>query len=93
MFRQEGTFFRKWLWDFIGGFDKNLKYAADWDLWRRFADKAELVHFPGPIAAFRLRTGQISGTEINKYMDEVEFVVPCPKIDQRPQNGFLQKKE
>jgi glycosyltransferase involved in cell wall biosynthesis len=73
--QQEGTFFRKWLWDIVGGFDLNLKYAADWDLWRRFAEHAELVHFPGPLAAFRLRRGQISANQ-NNYMGEIDSVVP-----------------
>jgi glycosyltransferase involved in cell wall biosynthesis len=76
--QQEGTFFRKWLWNIAGGFDGNLKYAADWDLWRRFAAHAELVHFPGPIAAFRLRRGQISANE-NNYMSEIDTVVPSAK--------------
>ena len=77
--QQEGTFFRKHLWDEVGGFNKKLKYAADWDLWRRFAREAELVHFPGPLAAFRLRPGQISGTNINAYRDEIDNIVSSEK--------------
>ena len=73
--QQEGTFFRKWLWDIADGFNKNLNYAADWDLWRRFAYHAELVHFPLPSGAFRLRRGQLSSCQ-NTYKDEIDSIIP-----------------
>jgi len=51
-------FWRRSLWEKVGGFDLNLKYAADFKLWTEFAKHADLVGVSVPLAAFRWRPGE-----------------------------------
>ena len=54
------TFLRRdWL-EQAGGFDENLKYAMDYDLWLRLAQLGDPVVIPGALAAFREHTGSLS---------------------------------
>ncbi|CAK7051983.1 MAG: hypothetical protein DELT_01084 [Desulfovibrio sp.] len=75
--QQEGTFWRKRLWDAAGGLDPQYRLAGDWDLWRRMAKHADYVQLPEPIAAFRKRAGQLS--EGSAYNEEVERMLPLQK--------------
>jgi hypothetical protein len=59
--QQESTFWRKRLWDRAGGEDPTFQLAGDWDLWRRFAQHAELFHLDRQLGAFHFRRGQKSG--------------------------------
>ena len=72
--QQEGTFWRKRLWDAAGGLDTTMRLAGDFDLWRRFAAHADLWHFMGPLASFRRRSGQLS-EDAGKYCGEIDQVV------------------
>ncbi|MGI6656841.1 MAG: hypothetical protein ACOX5Z_08490 [Desulfobulbus sp.] len=58
--QQEGTFWRKRLWDAAGGLNSNLRLAGDWDLWRRMARHAPYIQLPWHMGAFRRRPGQLS---------------------------------
>ncbi len=51
--QQESMFWRKSLWDKVGGLDLNYKYAADFELWTRFAKHADLYSVTAPLAGFR----------------------------------------
>ncbi len=73
--QQEGLFWRKWLWDAAGGVDTSLKLAGDWDLWRRFAAHAPLIHAPFPLGAFRVRAGQLS-SNLCGYLHDVDARLP-----------------
>ena len=78
--QQEGTFWRKWLWDKVGGIDDELELAGDWDLWRRFARYTDIVQVDFPLGAFRQREGQMSLRNNGKsYREEIESVVPFKK--------------
>ena len=76
--QQEGTFWKKWLWDKVDGLNANLKYVGDWDLWRRFAQHMPLVQFPFATGAFAIRGGQLSQEE-NNYNEEMNGIVPETK--------------
>jgi len=75
--QQEGTFFRKWLWDAalpeqtIG----TLKLAGDWNLWRVFAHKASFVQFAPSLGGFRRREGQLFAAQRENYMGEIAALV------------------
>jgi glycosyltransferase involved in cell wall biosynthesis len=56
--QQESMFWRRRLWDRAGGLNLDLGYAADFDLWRRFAEHAELHSVTAPLALFRQRPGE-----------------------------------
>jgi hypothetical protein len=81
--QQESMFWRRSLWDKVGGLDLALSYAADFDLWRRFAEHAELVSVSVPLALFRQRPGeQRSSTGLDAYEAEVRSV--CHRLKQPP---------
>lgn len=68
---QEGTFWRRSLWDRAGGLDTTLKSAGDWDLWRRFAQFAALAKMEMVLGYHRLHRGQLSENR-QKYYSEVD---------------------
>lgn len=72
--QQEGTFWTKSLWEESGGYiDQNLKLAFDFELWCRLARQSEIVQLVHPLAAFRVRPGQLS-SNVSLYRDEVRAV-------------------
>ncbi len=73
--QQEGTFWRKRLWDAAGGLNTKLRLAGDFDLWCRFANHAEMWHFQGPLASFHRRPGQLS-EDFGRYAREMDALVP-----------------
>lgn len=78
--QQESMFWRRRLWQRAGGLDLTLRHAADFDLWRRFAEHAELVSVAAPLALFRQRPGvQRSSTGRAPYAEEVDRV--CRDLD------------
>lgn len=50
---------RRRLFDEAGGFDCNLSTAADWDMWRRIACRAEVDVAREPLVKYRLRAGSM----------------------------------
>lgn len=73
--QQESMFWRKSLWDKTDGLNLDLLLAADFDLWTKFAEHAELVPVDIPLAAFRERPGeQRSSSQDDEYLSEVRSV-------------------
>lgn len=94
--QQESTFWRKRLYDRAGGLDTTLRLAADWDLWRRFARQAELVHLRRQLGAFTVRPGQLSADkgayrlEVARALAAVPARYPAPPytvLESRPEDG------
>jgi glycosyltransferase involved in cell wall biosynthesis len=57
--QQDCTFFRRSLWERAGGcFDPDEPLAADFELWLRFFDHAELYAVASPLAAYRVHPDQ-----------------------------------
>jgi glycosyltransferase involved in cell wall biosynthesis len=80
---QEGTFWRKWLWDKAGGIDTTFQFAGDWDLWRRFAQHSELIQVAYPLGAFRKQNSQLSAQDGGSlYREEIDASVPLSKRQQ-----------
>ncbi|MCZ7544619.1 MAG: glycosyltransferase [Anaerolineae bacterium] len=50
---QPAAFFRREVWQAVGGLDARLHYAMDWDLWLRMAQKTEVRKLPATLARFR----------------------------------------
>lgn len=71
---QETTFWRKSLIDEVGLLNEELKVAADYDLWIRFAKNSELYSINTLLGAFRMHEGQLSGNK-DRYYNE------CQKIE------------
>lgn len=79
--QQEGTFFRRWLWNSID--PRNtiapMKLAGDWNLWRLMAHKASLVQTHMPLGGFRISDAQLSARLRDKYMAEIDALIPEDK--------------
>lgn len=95
--QQEGIFWKKELWDKAGGLNLDLKYAADWDLWRRFAGCSMPVQTKFPLATYRKRPGQISEQHMDFYLEEIEGNAPFEErkkklsaLAENPQNLWIQ---
>jgi glycosyltransferase involved in cell wall biosynthesis len=69
--QQESTFWRRDLWEEAGGrLDTSFDYAADFDLWMRFANLADVYCVNSPLAAFRRHGDQKSSKDMKRYIDQ-----------------------
>lgn len=75
--QQEGTFFRKWLWNSVD--PKNtvapMKLAGDWNLWRLMASKASFAQVSFPLGGFRVSPQQLSARLREKYLAEIDSII------------------
>ncbi len=87
--QQEGTFWTRSLWEKSGGYiDENLTVAFDFELWCRMARHSEIVQLVHPLAAFRVRPGQLS-SNVGLYRDEVKAVRrQLPSTSRSSSNGI-----
>lgn len=74
--QQEATFWRRSLWERVGGrLDESLRLAADFELWARFhRSGARLYGVRVPLASFRLHDNQLS-QDSRGYTDEARRVL------------------
>lgn len=74
--QQESTFWKRELWEVAGSkIDEDLKLAGDFELWFRFFQAEKLYNCQLTFGAWRKRKGQLSGTQMHKYLDEVFAVI------------------
>lgn len=67
--QQESTFWRRSLWDKVGGrIDTQWSLAGDFDLWMRFARQAEVYSLPVPLAGFRRHARQKTRLQMEEYL-------------------------
>lgn len=90
--QQEGTFFRKSLWDKCKHILKKYRYAGDWALWREFAMNAEYYQCDTPLGAFCIREGQLSSALREKYDQEIESSVSTLARDNAFRELFEQRR-
>jgi ADP-heptose:LPS heptosyltransferase/GT2 family glycosyltransferase len=63
---QETLFWRKRIWDRVGGIDPSFQFALDWDLLARFQQaKAKIVRVPYFLGAFRVHRDQKTSQHIH----------------------------
>lgn len=74
--RQEGSFWRRGLWDACGPLDESLHYTMDYALWRRFAARASLVNVSSILAAYRFQPMQKTG-DLDPYYKEAGVRLPA----------------
>jgi len=79
--QQEGTFFKRSLWDKVNKTDgfANLQYAGDWNLWRQFSQYTDIYQFKYPLASFSIIEGQLSQTARLDYEKETETIISKEK--------------
>lgn len=73
--QQESMFYKKSLWDKVGGLNLEYKLAGDFELWIRMAKEASIVSVNIPLAAFRNDFNSRSKKYVNIYEDEVSKIV------------------
>jgi glycosyltransferase involved in cell wall biosynthesis len=67
---QETLFWRRAMWEKVGGVDASFHFALDWDLLVRFRDVgARIVRLPRFLAGFRVHDAQKTVQEINSTGD------------------------
>ncbi|AFZ21370.1 glycosyltransferase family 2 protein [Allocoleopsis franciscana] len=70
--QQESTFWRRNLWQRVGGFiASEFSLAGDFDLWSRFYSHADLYGTPSPLGGFRYQPNQRS-RQLEKYLVEAQ---------------------
>lgn len=73
--QQESTFWRRSLWEKVGGaIDSSLRYAGDFDLWARFYKYADLYGVATPLGCFRYHAEQKTSKDGAGYLAEAEEV-------------------
>lgn len=83
--QQEGSFWRRSLWDKAGGrLDTRWRHAADFELWTRFWRHAEPVGLRSVLAVFAQRPGQISAAAA--YRDEVQAILSKARAEANHQD-------
>jgi glycosyltransferase involved in cell wall biosynthesis len=79
--QQESTFFSKKLFFDVGGqFNIRYRYAADYELWCRFFQKAKLYYVNTIIGSFCRHSGQISERYNKEYYREVNEIRTAYKM-------------
>lgn len=73
--QQESMFYKKSLWDSVGGLNLDYELASDFELWLKFADKTDIVAVNLPLAAFRIDYNSRSKRLVNDYEKEVISVL------------------
>jgi hypothetical protein len=76
-FQQEGTFFRRELWQNVIEKEKfrSLRLAGDWYLWWQLAKSAEVYLVAEPLGVFCKTEAQLS-SDLNKYREEIDAILP-----------------
>lgn len=72
---QPEVFFRRTLWEKVGGFDTAYHLAFDYDFWVRcFRAGARVAHLPATLTRFRLHAGQKSAAA-ESAADEIRAIL------------------
>ena len=72
--QQESTVWSRVLWELAGGYvDASMQFAADFELWRRFASHTDLCLADVLIAGFRMQAQRKTASHMAQYYDEVDL--------------------
>ena len=73
--QQESVFWRRSLWEKAGPLRTDLRFAADYELWTRFAEHAELVAASCVLSGFYVRKTNRHRENLKSYFSEMDQVV------------------
>lgn len=74
--QQESTFWRRSLFERVGGKVRgDIGFAADFDLWARFFESADLYALAVPLGGFRIHGSQKTGRDMERYLREATSVL------------------
>jgi glycosyltransferase involved in cell wall biosynthesis len=79
--QQESVFWRRSLWEKTGAYLNGSTYplAADFELWARFFQHADLYTVPVPLGGFRYHCNQRSVIQAEQYIAEAQQVLDAYK--------------
>ena len=90
--QQESCFWRRSLWDAVGGLDTTYQLAADFDLWMRFARLQPLYSARAALSGFMSWGGNRSVLHRAAYEQEIERIVErMPAEDRRLRQQLLRR--
>lgn len=69
---QDGVFFRRYAYEAVGGLNRTLKFAGDYDLWLKLSAKYKFTRSDNHVSCFRVRAGQLS-LQMEKYYAEMQL--------------------
>lgn len=87
--QQELTFWRRSLWEKVGGLDTSYQYAGDFDLWGRFFQHAKLFVVDVPLGCFRRHDAQKTSAAYQRYQEEA--LQAFAKLGGKAPNAVAQK--
>lgn len=95
--QQESSFWRRGLYEEVGGIDKGYKLAGDYALWVKFAQKEKLYSLNTVLAGFRVHGGQKSENR-EAYCDEAHNLSLLEELINKLKwykivNYYLKRKE
>jgi glycosyltransferase involved in cell wall biosynthesis len=74
--QQESTFWRRGLWEKAGAsMETNLRVAADFELWARFFQHADLYAVGVPLGCFRFQKESFTSSKMDSYLEECRSVL------------------
>lgn len=87
-FQQEGTFVTGFLWKkaLSQGIFNGFRLAGDWQLWKFMASQTQYYQLKWPLAAFRMREGQLTQVRKQDYQSEIDTALD---LEQRHQSVKL----
>ena len=93
---QETLFFRRSIYEAVGGLDSSFQFALDWDLLARFQQaKARIVRLPYFLGCFRLHSEQKTSQHIHTQgfdeMTRIRTRIHGPVIDPAKIDHFARK--
>ena len=88
--QQEGSFWKHTLWERVGGVNKDLKLAGDWDLWRRFAAHCDSLLAPYAFGVFRFSHSRLS-KDLDPYWMEMNAILSVEKRRRQAQSILVQR--
>jgi glycosyltransferase involved in cell wall biosynthesis len=85
--QQESTFWRRSLWNRAGGkLDVSYSLAADFELWARFYQHADLFGVGAVLGGFRMHHSQKTATQLRQYLVEADQALR--RYSGRPHRSF-----
>ena len=90
--QQEGSFFTGRLWKISKHTLLQHKLAGDWALWKEFSHHSEYYQVDIPLGAFKIRDGQLSSVQKDKYEHEINLEVPKNTRDDSYNKLYSQRR-
>jgi glycosyltransferase involved in cell wall biosynthesis len=91
--QQESCFWRRSLWEKVGGLRTEFRYAADFELWTRFAQHADLYAVSTLLGGFTHRRGENrSVANRDRYVEEVAQASAQLRSDPRSPESKLARR-